>query len=156
MIKNITPFIPLLLLLFSCGTNSQRLNSDTLNDRAERVETLKAHIQSFSPIHDAEFKLFNVNGFNDRSMSIPGASSINYQFAIRVDTADVSAWLSGFTEDTLAYHDIQWTHDIVKHRADNWTTTGEARHFELSSAIQNVSIVAYYADGILFKRVIMD
>jgi len=59
----------------SCDSNST-LDSDGYESKAERVETLTREINPFSDLEDAEFELFNVNGFQDQQTSFPpGASS---------------------------------------------------------------------------------
>jgi hypothetical protein len=73
-------------LIISCSTDSTtRLDSDDCENKKDRIDRLKMEIRSFSDYQDAEFELFNVNGFHHQRMSVPGASSCDYKFAVRVD-----------------------------------------------------------------------
>lgn len=144
-------FIGLILCITQCGSET-KLDSDKYETSAERVEILSRWIKSYSPIKDAEFELFNVNGFDDWSWSIPGPSALNYKFAVKVDTADVSKWYDGMTEVSIGVDSIGWTEDITQHRKENWQTSGTPRYYERTG--QGVKMIVYPKDGILFKKVI--
>lgn len=60
-----------------------------------RVELLSAEKRKYSSIEDAEYDLFNVNGFSNQKMILPGASSWDYKFVIKVDPSDIHKWLEG-------------------------------------------------------------
>ena len=140
--------------VFSCTGGNSRLNSGTFENRTERIETLQREIKSFSDIKDAEFELFNINGFHDQFFSIPGASAWDYRFVIKVDTADVFKWREGMTEVATGAYDIGWTKDIIQHRKQNWQTTDEPRYYVRAG--DNVIMIIFYRDGIIFKRVIAE
>ena len=144
-------FIGLLFCCTQCESSETRLDSDNYENSAERVEILVRAIKTFSPIKDTEFELFNVNGFNSRSLSIPGASSWDYKFVIKVDTADVYKWCDGMTEVSASIDSIGWTKDITQHRKANWQTSGTPRYYERTG--EGVKMIVYYKDGILFKKV---
>ena len=85
--KKVKILIGLLILgLYSCSeiSNSNKLDSDNYKTKEERVEVLKKEIESFSEFGNAEFELFNVNGFSNSRTTLPGASSWDYKFAIKV------------------------------------------------------------------------
>jgi hypothetical protein len=145
--------IGFLFCLTQCDPET-KLDSDNYRNSTERVEILSHAIKPFSAIKDAEFELFNVNGFSSRSLSVPGASSWDYKFVVKIDTTDVSKWCAGMTEvpaDTASRH---WTEAITQHRKVNWQTTGKPRYYERTG--QGVTMIVYYKDGVLFKRVIQD
>jgi hypothetical protein len=89
--------IILTLTICSCSENT-RLDSDGISTAEERVKILKEVIRSFSDIKDAEFELFNVNGFGTGGWSIPGGSSSDYKFVVKIDTTDISKWREGMTK----------------------------------------------------------
>ena len=69
------------LLLFNCKQES-RLSSKNYPNKNERIETLQKYVKFYSEVENAEFDLFNVNGFNDNSFSIPGASNWDLKFGL--------------------------------------------------------------------------
>lgn len=142
-------FIGILFCYTQCESSETRLDSDNYEDSTERVEILGRAIKTFSPIKDAEFELFNVNGFNSRSLSIPGASSWDYKFALKIDTADVYKWCDGMTEVSASADGIGWTKEIIQHRKANWQTSVMPRYYERTG--EGVKMIVYYKDGILFK-----
>jgi hypothetical protein len=146
-------FAALLFCLAHCETTETKLDSDNYENSTERVEILSRAIKTFSPIKDAEFELFNVNGFNNGSLSTPGASSWDYKFVVKVDTADVYKWCDGMTEVSADTDDNHWNEDIIQNRKANWQTSGIPRYYERTG--QDVTMIVYHKDGLIFKRVIM-
>lgn len=141
------------LLVSSCHNNTS-LDSDEFEDTKKRVERLEVEIKAFSKIKDAEFDLFNVNGFaNDRSMSVPGASSYRYEFAIKIDTADIYKWKVGMVEMDSAIEDETWTKKIIVKRKHNWITTSKAKHY-IREGEQGIDMIVYEQEGIIFKSVV--
>jgi len=64
--KKLTVIISLIIIGFSsCSdlNNFNRLDSDKLDTKEECIEHLKNEIKSKSDFENAEFELFNVNGF---------------------------------------------------------------------------------------------
>ena len=111
----------LLTILTSCNS-ATRLDSDDFSTSEARTKILQQEIRSFSAIRDAEFELFNVNGFTTQRQGIaaPGASSWNYKFVIKVDTADVKKWIGGMERFDPEQFDNSWATEIVKQRKENW------------------------------------
>ncbi len=149
-------YIILTILFFvSCNeSNSSKLDSDDYEDQAERIERLKIEIISFSDIKDAEFELFNVNGFHGQrtSLSGPGASSWDYKFVVKIDTVDISKWTAGMKEVKLKDYDDNWTKEITESRKENWQTISTPLYFERNG--ENVMSIVYKNEGIIYKRVI--
>jgi hypothetical protein len=138
----------------SCNKKKQtgnRLDSSNIRTKAERIEILKNEIKSFSEINDAEFDLFNVNGFHDADVMVPGASSWDYKFAIKVDTADISKWRVGMKKIQPAEFDDRWMRELVEKRSEDWQTTSDPVYYERPN--DDVIMIEYYKDGIIFKRV---
>jgi hypothetical protein len=144
----------LILTLGSCSetANSNKLDSDNYNTKDERIEILKKEIKSFSEIENAEFELFNVNGFSNSRTTVPGASSWDYKFAIRINPLDVDKWTNGMISiDSVDYND-SWMEMIIKVRAEDWRTESEPEIYTRKG--DNVMMFVYRNEGILFKSVV--
>jgi hypothetical protein len=151
--KNYSKILTILVLIFSSCSEKSRLDSDEFSTTAERVEILKQEIRWFSEIKDAEFELFNVNGFHNQNTRLaPGASSWDYKFVVRVDTADIGKWREGMTIINPEKYDDTWTKEIVKERKENWLTNCKPTYYIRKG--ENATMIEFYADGIIFKRVI--
>ena len=146
-------------MLSACSENTL-LDSDTYDTPEERVEVLGKVIQTFSPIKDAEFELFNVNGFNDSDgLSIAGASYSNFKFAVKVDTADIHKWRDGMIKfDPPQHYNKTWIKDIVKNAGENWQTTTAPTYYHRTNLPEgwSTTVVEFYAEGIVFKQVVMN
>ena len=147
------PFIFLsICLLYSCTEcQKTKLDSDDYNTKSERIEILKLEINCFSVIKDAEFELFNVNGFHNQRILVPGSTSLDYKFAIKLDTSDIKKWTKDLTEVKLKDYDDEWTKQIIKNRKQNWRTKSKPQYFTRKGA--NVTVLVFKNEGILFKRV---
>ncbi len=140
------------LALHGCSGSgdANRLDSEDYSDQQERVAVLKDEIVAASGFEDAAFKLFNVNGFsNDRTL-IPGASSWDYQFAVKVNPVDVNQWTEGL-EKGKPYDDT-WTTALVASRKEAWQTSSTPEFY--TRANSNVTLIVYRPEGIIFKRVV--
>jgi len=102
-------------------------------------------------IFDAEFQLFNVNGFNNERIIIPGASSIDYKLVVKIDSADISKWINGMNETTQSENDCSWIIDLIEHRKQNWETNSFPQYY--INAEKDVTLIVFKSEGILFKRV---
>jgi hypothetical protein len=149
----------ILLLIFTCAscnshTKDSHLDSDDFENQKVRVEVLKDKIKSFSEIIDAEFELFNVNGFsNDRTL-VPGGSSWDYKFAIRIDISDIDLWTQGMTLVELKNYDNRWSTEIIAQRMENWKTYAKPKYYVREGS--DVTLLVYENEGIIFKRVIQN
>jgi hypothetical protein len=148
-------YITFLLSLFSCSQRDSKpgkLDSDDFDNKSKRIEALEYEIKSFSEIIDTEFELFNANGFNGQRMTIPGASSWDYRFVIRIDPSDISKWTEGFVGTEIHTEDLEWLEEIVKNRKENWIRKSKPEYFK--RAEENVVMVVFRDEGIIFKRLI--
>lgn len=148
-------YIILLLFSISCSSDfssSSKLDSDDYSDKMERIETLKNEIKCYSEILDADFELFNVNGFKNSRQTVPGASSWDYKFVIRIDPKDVSKWTSGFSKSNISFKDEKWIKEIVANRMKNWETSSEPEC--LIRENEKVIMFVFKEEGIIFKRVL--
>lgn len=149
------------ILLLGCfadtndAHNPNRLDSDHFPESTERIQKLGQQIKSFSKIKDAEFELFNVNGFaNSRASSVPGASSWNYKFVVKVEPSDLPKWRSGFILFIPENYDDSWTKKITSVRRENWITTSTPKYYKRKDS--NVTMIIYEDEGFVFKQVIAD
>jgi hypothetical protein len=133
-------------------SNTSKLDSDDYENKLERIEKLKMVIKPFSDFQDAEFELFNVNGFTNQLTSVPGASSWDYKFVVKTDTVNISKWILGMTEVGLTSYDDSWTKEITKSRKQNWRTLSKPRYFKRKG--DDVTMLVFKNEGIIYKRVI--
>ncbi|MGD1891377.1 MAG: hypothetical protein ACFB15_12395 [Cyclobacteriaceae bacterium] len=128
------------------------MDSDDYDTKKERVEVLKKEIKSFSDFENAEFELFNVNGFSNSRATVPGASSWDYKYAIKVKPSDVDKWTAGLLKIETDSSNDNWAKKIVQERKNDWKTETEPEFYSREEA--NVIIIVFRSDGIIFKRVI--
>jgi hypothetical protein len=159
---NVTPmpmgslakFLPILMLILISCSEVTRLDSDDVSTIEARIEILEEEVRVFSEIRDTEFELFNVNGFKSQSqlLAIPGASSQDYKFVVKVDTSNIKKWTEGMVKFDPGPYDDEWTKEIVNKRSGNWKTSCEPVYFLRQG--ENVRLVLFQDNGIIFKRVI--
>lgn len=155
IMKILSNVIISLVLFGGCtlrNSDSSKLNSDDYESADERVEILKKEIKNFSKIKDAEFKLFNVNGFNNQRTSIPGASSLDYKFVVRIDTANISAWTNGMKQVEPKDFDNSWQQELLKNRKQNWKIISNPEKYVREG--DDVMMLVYRNEGIIYKRII--
>ncbi len=142
------------LALGSCSSTqvSNQLDSDDFETRQARVEALKKEIKYSSDFEDAEFELFNVNGFSNSRTSLPGASSWDYKFAIKVSPSDIDNWTTGLIKVKPADNNDAWTKQITSKRKQDWKTQSSPEYFIRKG--DDVTLMVYRAEGIIFKRII--
>ncbi len=151
-------FICILLVailgLTSCfeTKNSSHLDSNDYDSKKERVEILKKEIKSKSNFENAEFELFNVNGFSNGRATVPGASSWDYKFVIKVKSSDTDKWTEGMIKVEPTDYEIDWTEKIIEKRKNEWTANSQPEFYTRKEG--EVMLVLYRTEGIIFKRVI--
>ena len=149
-------------LVFSClfflgcddGASDNELSSTNIEPATQRVKTLLPLILAPTPIIDAEYVLFNANGFgNKRDLfpAPPAPSYWSYDFVVKVTPDDVEAWTDGFIALDSMGNQAQF--DIIPtERAANWTTSTLPSFYARKA--QGVVMVVFPQDGIIYKRVI--
>jgi hypothetical protein len=135
----------------SSDTKFTKLDSDEYESRVDRIEILRKEVKYFSDFHDAEFELFNVNGFRNQRTSTPGLSSWDYKFVVKIDTINISKWTNGMKAAKSTDFDDNWTKEITRKRKQNWETISEPQYFIRDG--ENVTMLVYLKEGIIFKRV---
>ncbi len=150
VVKTITTVL-IAFFIYSCTGSNTTINSQDYDDPVDRVEILKNKIVSSSDFTDAEFSLFNVNGFSDGRTTVPGASSWNYEFGIKVDTADIDNWTEGMSRGDSANYNLSWTIDVTGKRSTSWTTLSEPEIYQRGE--EDVIVILYRNEGIVFKRI---
>jgi hypothetical protein len=148
--------ITVLFFVFASCINSHKSNTLTsigIEDANDRITILKKEIISKSEFHDAEFLLFNVNGFTtSRVTTIPGPSSWDYQFAIKVEPSEIKNWIVDFTKVDTKEYIADWANNLVIHRNQNWERKSASEVYKRENG--NTVVIVYQKEGILFKRII--
>lgn len=148
-------FLSILICLSiqSCNSgdhNSTTLTSKDITDRSERINILKREVKVFSELKDAEFYLVNANGFSNQRISVPGASSLNYQFVIKIDTNDISKWTEGMTEISSYSTNNDWIDKLLVSRKENWNVHSIPKVFTRIG--DSVIMFVYNDEGIIYKK----
>ena len=151
---NVSFFLSILIWLGiqSCNSNdsnSTTLTSNDITDRSERINILKREVKVFSELKDAEFYLVNANGFSNQRITVPGASSLYYQFVIKIDTNDISKWTEGMTE-TSSYSVDNWMDKLLVSRKENWNIHSIPKAFTRIG--DSVIMFVYNEEGIIYKK----
>lgn len=144
------------VLFYSCISNhpnSTKLDSKGYTSPADRIAILEQEIKSFSTFQDAEFELFNVNGFHNQQTSMPGASYADYKFVVKIDTTDIPKWTVGMTAVELDNYDDSWTKEIIQHKKQNWETFSKPKYFVRED--EKVTMLVFDKEGIIFKRIMV-
>lgn len=145
------------LFLASCGHDTER-DSDDYATAKERVAALKKEIVAPSDFSDCEFELFNVNGFSDSFVMLPGSSSSRYFFVIKVKPEDVPKWI----DDGLVRLDsINYTTSpmakIIEKRPQNWKTMSKPTVYTRETfGVNNGVRIVIYEEGIIYKAIVID
>jgi hypothetical protein len=150
-------FIVVLIIFCSCHnqkSSSTKLDSDDYVTSKERIEILSKEITVFSKILDAEFELFNVNGFSNQRTSVPGASSWDYKFSIIINSDDIPKWTAGMTETSMPDTDYDWTNKILNNKKYHWKLNSIPKYYIREG--ENVIMIVYRDEGTIFKRVTQD
>lgn len=148
--------LSILIGLSNCSEkhNSTRLNSKNYQSKKERIEILNKEIKAYSTFTNAEFELFNVNGFSNSRVTIPGASSWDYQFVVKVKTDDIDKWTEGMVKDIPKLHKGEWMENIIEQRKNEWPIHSTPEFYIRKG--ENVVVIVYRPEGIIFKRVIQN
>lgn len=144
------------LFLTSCEHDSER-DSDDYSTAKERVEALSKEIKVFSEIIDCEFELFNVNGFSDSRVGLPGASFSAYEFVVKIKPEDVTKWIDDdlIKLDSVSYNTPPMT-KITKKRSQNWEVTSEPTIYTRKTFGMNEVKIVIYEEGIIYKYIYTD
>src|SRR5690606_4809241 len=134
--------------------DSNQIDSDEYKTKVERIEVLKNEIKAQSEFNNAEFELFNVNGFSNSRETVPGTSSLDYKFVVKVDTSDIGKWTKEMMKLKSTTENINWTEEITEKRKDEWSTKSHPEFYSREN--NNVTMIVYRTEGIIFKRVITE
>lgn len=154
MNKTILLYFFFITCLISCSikSNSNILDSDDFSEKQIRIETLLREIKTFSKIDNAEFELFNVNGFSDTRTSVPGATSLDYKFSVKVHPTVIDNWINGFSKADLPIEDLEWMNEIIHYRKNEWKTNSTPEYYSKQEG--QVILVVFREEGIIYKRIV--
>lgn len=152
-IKLILFFLSISLLL-SCSSNTA-LNSNDIDDKTERIETLKNQIKTHSEIEDTEFDLFNSSGFGRENL-IPalGPTDIYYTYVVKILPGDITKWTKDYVEITGKIEDEKWMSKLVKKRNQNWAVKSHPKFYTEKNTAQTLLIV-FESEGIIYYKIDM-
>lgn len=144
-------FISLVLISNLACNNSTHLDSLVYDSKEERIEVLKREVKCYSDFTNVEFDLFNVNGFSNNNTFLPGSSSWDYKFVIKVDTVDIKYWL----KDMIRIHpddfNFDWTYKLIKLREVEWETKSNPEFYKRLES--HVFVMVHRYEGILYKPI---
>lgn len=148
----------ILFLAFTACNNSSvdntKLDSSNYKTKEERIDALKKEVVLSSEIEDAEFELFNVNGFhNDRTNSVPGSSSADYKFLVKVDTSNIIKWTDEMVASDSSKYDDLWVKQLMTESKGAWQTKTFPNIFVRPES--NTTVLVYRKEGIICKRIIL-
>lgn len=147
-----SPLLFLSLIFSHCHTaTSNRLDSDNYTTATARVAILEKEIIAYSPIGDAAFELFNVNGFSNSRTTVPGASSWDYKFVVKVASTDVDKWLDGWVEIEATDYNTDWTDAIVANQSTDWDVSTTPKYYTRGD--EDTVMLVYSIEGIIFKHI---
>tara|TARA_B110000014_G_scaffold218845_1_gene174083 strand:- start:61 stop:528 length:468 start_codon:yes stop_codon:yes gene_type:complete len=149
--KNYTLISIIIFGFIGCSEtkNSNILDSDNYNTKKERVEILKNEIKYYSDFENAEFELFNVNGFSNSRTLVPGASSVDYKFVVQVNPSDIDKWTNEMNQINPNTNDYNWMNKIIRERLNDWKTESKPDYYSYEGG--NILMVVYKSEGIIFK-----
>lgn len=151
----------LYLLFFAIAINSCRndpeknatnLTSISIDEKEDRIESLSKYVKFKSPVLDCEFDLFNVNGFENNRISVPGASSWNYKFGVIVKKSDIPKWTTEYRDTTISNPDYSWILNLITHRPENWSLHSKPK-FYVDDSGEDI-LVLYEQEGVIFRKVV--
>lgn len=148
---NLLGLLLMILTCFSCSDKT-KINSQKINDINERIEKLKPEIKTYSKILDAEFDLFNVNGFSNAFTFVPGGSSSDYKFVVKVNPKDIPAWTSDLQKTEGDIQSEEWVISLTESRKNNWKTASEPVFFKRENS-NAVTIIVFAKEGIIYKHI---
>ena len=145
-----------LILSWSCSStnNSNKLDSIDFPVKAERIRTLEKEVKLYSPILDAEFSLFNANGFSNSRTSVPGASSWDYKFGVKVHPNDLDNWVIEMDQIERKNYNTHWIEEIIPASRNTWQRTSQSELYTRRHS--NVVVLLYRQEGFIFKRIMAD
>lgn len=141
----------IIILISSCQPTTTQLDSDDFATPAARIAAIEQEIITQSPLQQAEFELFNVNGFAQAPTNLPGASSWNYKVALKVDTSSISKWTVGFSSVAQLKENLAWMDSITQQRKEQWVHTSSPEFFIRENT--TVYMIVYRKEGFIFKSI---
>jgi len=132
--------------------DSMFFDSDDYWTKEKRIKILKTEIKWPSDFYDAEFELFNINGFSSGFLNQPGPSSVDYKFAIKVNKSDLDKWIKGMVKLEDQDYDASWIDKIIEKRKESWVCESSFEVFVQRNT--NVTVLICRNEGFVFKRII--
>lgn len=147
-------FILCFVCLFSCK-NETRITSENISNKEERIKILQKHVKYFSEVEDAQFDLFNVNGFGNNFSLVPGSSNLDYKFVVKVKTEDIDKWRKDFLPVPHGSKNEEWIYPL-KNSLKSDSTSNNPRPNTSSFVKDGVYMIIDYDESFIFKRIYQD
>jgi len=92
---------------------------------------LSKEVHFYSKVFNAEFNLFNVNGFNHKPnfFDVPGSSSRHYKFLVKINPSDTRLWKKGFLEIKADIKKEKWVFDLIPKLPEEWKIYSKPNFF---------------------------
>ena len=149
ILKAIVPLICFSLLV-SCSDN-KTLKSDTIKNSTARIAILKKHIKPYSEIKDAEFYLFNSDGFDGGPTLGLGPADINYDFVVKVNPLEINKWKQNLIETTGGF-EYERLKSLTEKRAQNWITSSKPKFYK-DKDIETSLVIIFEEEGIVYEQI---
>lgn len=143
------------ITIYACNntsTSNSTLNSASIEKKQDRIQMLAKYVNLKSGISDCDFDLFNVNGFGNERLSVPGASSWNYKFGVIVNSNDIPKWTNDLRDTAFDTPDYSWILELIKYRPQNWSLHSKPK-FYIGDSINDI-LVVYENEGAIFRKII--
>lgn len=153
-----TVLIKLLILsfIFQCSKQNieRNIDSDNYKNKEERIAVLNKEMNAKSQILDAEFELFNSNGFKNDTSLLVGPTDVNYQIAVKIDTFNIRKWTDTYRKVDILNNALLWTEKIINNRKDFWKTSSKPEYY--IGEKENSILIVHRIEGIIFKQIILN
>lgn len=145
------------LTILGCAekTDPNTKGSKQISEIAERIKTIQHYVKCESDLLDAQFVLFNANGFekNERRTDIPAPSYWDYKYAVKVPPEQAIRWTNAMVDITMPEdYDDSWIAEIVSHDKENWNpVTTPILALRVADGLR-IEMLTYEEEGMIFRR----
>ncbi|MCK4636077.1 MAG: hypothetical protein KAT32_04385 [Candidatus Moranbacteria bacterium] len=147
-----------IIFITACNSNnSTNLDSSNFSSSAEKIEILSKEIKMFSEVADAEFRLFNTDGFSDsRKLSVPAPPIYDYKFVVKLNKNNLNNWKDDMTEvqENNFNFETEWTVELIERNKDDWKVSSKPKYYiwKNNSDETFVYMIIYEKEGVIFRR----
>ena len=129
--------ILVIVFLFGCqaGNKSADISSYQIDDKTEKIETLKKYLTKESGLIDAEYHIWYQDNETGR---VPGPSDYNIKLALKIESDSLESWINYLEPSSKKISIDLW--DELKLDRDSWQLESEPElyHSSLSTEVKLV------------------